>query len=103
MSWVYFLKAKSPVFDCFRKFKALVENQSGRTIKILRSDRGREYMSNEFQQFCEEQGIKRQLTTPYSPKQNEFAERKNGTVVEMARNMLKEKDLPNNFSLFQQS
>ena len=44
-TWVYFLKQKSEVFEKFCHFKALVENQSGQHIKILRTDRGGEYMS----------------------------------------------------------
>ena len=43
MTWVYFLKEKSEVFGVFKKFKALAENQSGKWIKVLRSDCGKEY------------------------------------------------------------
>ena len=51
MNWVYFLKSKSQVFEQFRRFKALVEKECGRSIKILRSDRGGEFLSNEFKAF----------------------------------------------------
>ena len=74
-----------------------MEKESGRNIKVLRSDRGGEFLSNEFKIFCAEKGIQRQLTAPYIPEQNGVAERKNRTVVEMARSLLKEKDLPNYF------
>ena len=50
-TWVYFLKSKDEVFGKFKKFKALVENLSERKIKILRSDNGEEYTSNEFANF----------------------------------------------------
>lgn len=43
--------------------------------------------------FCEENGIRRELTAPYTPEQNGVAERKNRTVVEMARSLLKAKGL----------
>ena len=89
MTWVYFLKEKSEVFGVFKKFKALIENQSGKRIKVLRSDRGKEYTSREFERFCEDEGIERQLTVAYSPQQNGVSERKNRTVMEMARSMLK--------------
>ena len=69
MTWVYFLKAKSEVFGIFKKFKALVEKQSGKQIKVLRSDRGKEYTSREFDKFCEDEGIERQLTITYTPQQ----------------------------------
>lgn len=53
-TWVYFMKNKSEVFEKFRNFKALVENQSGLRIKFLRTDRGGEYISKEFLRFCRE-------------------------------------------------
>ena len=55
MTWVYFVRQKSEVFVIFKKFKAFVEKQSGRSLKVLRSDRGKEYTSNEFDKFCEEE------------------------------------------------
>lgn len=51
MNWVYFLKNKSQAFDCFKKFKSLVEKQSGCQIKTLRTDRGGEFVSDEFNTF----------------------------------------------------
>ena len=74
-SWIYFLKAKSETFDKFKEFKTLIENQTGRHIRILRSDNGGEYESNEFDDFCREAGIKKELTVPYNPQQNGVAER----------------------------
>lgn len=53
-----------------------------------------EYTSSEFDKNCEMEGLHRQLTVPYIPQQNGVCERKNRTVMEMARKMLKEKDLP---------
>jgi transposase InsO family protein len=66
-TWIYFLKVKDKVFSKFQEFKDLVENLSRRNIKILRSDNGGEYTSNEFKDFCREARIKRELTTPYNP------------------------------------
>jgi len=94
MTWVYFMKQKSEVFNIFRKFKCLVERQSGCLIKVLRSDRGEEYTSNQFHKFCEDEGMERQLTVSYTPQQNGVSERKNQTVMEMAKSMLHEKGLP---------
>jgi len=92
-TWVYFLKEKSEAFRMFKKFKAYVEKQSGNNIKTLRSDRGGEFTSTEFNNFCEENGIKRHLTAPYSPQQNGVAERKNRTIMDMVRSMLKSKNV----------
>nr|GEW10112.1 hypothetical protein [Tanacetum cinerariifolium] len=60
-----------------------VENQLGKKIKILRSDRGGEYFTREFEIFCEEHGIKHERTSSYTPQQNGLAERKNQTLIEM--------------------
>ncbi|WKA10494.1 hypothetical protein VitviT2T_028060 [Vitis vinifera] len=97
MCWVYFIKLKNEVFSVFKQFKALVENQSNLSIKILRSDNGTEYTSSQFVEFCSTAGIKRQLTTPYTPQQNGVSERKNQTVKQMARCLLFEKKMPSNF------
>lgn len=67
MSWIYFLKFKSETFENFKKFKALVEKQSGKSVKALRTDRGGEFLSQNFDEFCEENGIRRELTAPYTP------------------------------------
>jgi hypothetical protein len=72
----------------------LVENLSGRKIKILMSDNGGEYTSNEFGRFCRDVGIKRELTTPYNPQQNGVAERKNRTIMEALKTMIHDQDLP---------
>ena len=67
MTWIYFMKEKSQAFGMFLKFKAMVENQSDRKIKQLRSDRGGEFNSEQFNRYCEQSGIRRQLTTAYTP------------------------------------
>ncbi|KAL6335250.1 hypothetical protein AAG906_029487 [Vitis piasezkii] len=71
MSWVYFLQSKAETFETFKKFKAFVEKQSGKCIKV-------------------------ELTTPYS-RAKRCGERKNRAVVEMARSMMKAKNLSNHF------
>jgi transposase InsO family protein len=64
---------------------------------VLRSDRGTKYNLKEFAKLCEEEGVELQLTIEYAPKQNGVSERKNRTILEMAKSMLKEKGLPNKF------
>ena len=66
-------------------------------IKCFRSDRGGEFTSLEFNEFCTEHAIKRQLTAAYTPQQNGVAERKNRTMMNMVRSMLFEKHLPKIF------
>ncbi|KAH9294928.1 hypothetical protein KI387_038516, partial [Taxus chinensis] len=79
------------------QFKALVEKQSGHYIKVLRMDRGGEFISNEFINFCRSHGIHKQFTARYTPQQNGVAERKNRTIMEMARSMMAAKHLPNEY------
>ena len=61
------------MFEIFKEFKDLVENLSEKKIKIVRLDNGGEFTSNEFNDYCKEVGIKRELAIPYSPKQNGVA------------------------------
>jgi transposase InsO family protein len=93
-TWVYFLKLKDEVFEKFKEFKALVENHSKKKIKILSSDNGGEYNSNEFKYFCRDVRIKRELTTPYNPQQNGVVERKNHTIMEAVKAMIHDQDIP---------
>ena len=77
------MKEKSEAFTHFKKFKALMENEIGKTLKVFRSDRGGEFTSLEFNSFCEQNGVKRHLTAPYSPQQNGIVERINRTLIDM--------------------
>lgn len=95
--WIYFLKEKSQVFETFKVFKAYVEKESGHSLKTLRSDRGGEYMSQEFESFLKKHGIRHQLTVRSTPQQNGVAERKNRIIMELVRSMLKTKGLPKMF------
>ena len=88
MCWVGLIKHKDEAFEKFQKFKALVENELELKIKCLRSDRGGEYTSNEFLEFCEQHGIKRQFSVAGTPQQNGVAERMNKTLQQMARDMI---------------
>ena len=79
------LQHKSDAFEAFKKFKALAETQKGVNLKALRTDRGGEFTSTKFSNYCINNGIKKELTAPYSPQQNGMAERKNRTVLSMVR------------------
>ena len=72
-TWIYFLKMKNEVFERFKEFKALVENLFEKKINILRSDNGGEFTSNEFNVYCKEVRINRELTIPYNTQQNGVA------------------------------
>lgn len=74
-----------------------MENETECRIKVLRSDRGGEFLASEFTGVCEQAGIKRHFTAPYSPQQNGVVERRNRTVMEMARAMLKSMKVPGRY------
>ncbi|KAL8116543.1 hypothetical protein AgCh_022895 [Apium graveolens] len=86
--WVYMLKTRDEALVCFKRFKALVEKESSEAIKVLRRDRGGKFCSMEFKTFCEDIGILRHYTAPYSPQQNGVVEYRNRTVTAMARSLL---------------
>ena len=71
-----------------------MEKQTGKNIRILRTENGGEFESRHFEDFCKEEGIKRQLTVPYNPQQNGVAERKNKTICETTKAMMYDIDLP---------
>ncbi|KAJ8715602.1 hypothetical protein PYW07_010084 [Mythimna separata] len=82
---VYFMKNKSETLEKFKEFKNLVENETNKRIKILRTDNGKEYVNNEFKLFLCKSGIQHQTSNPYTPQQNGMAERMNRTLVEKAK------------------
>ena len=91
--WIYLIERKSEVFGCFRDLKSFMETETGRKIKCLRSDGGKEYFSGQFNGYLQ-MGIRREFNCRYTPEQNGVAERKNRSVVEVAWAMLEEKSLP---------
>ena len=95
--WLEVLRSKDEAFKFFRKIKAAAETQCGAKLRAFRTDRGGEFNSSEFTAYCEEHGILRNTTTPYSPQQNGVVERRNQTVVAMARSMMKAASIPGEF------
>ncbi|GJU95662.1 retrovirus-related pol polyprotein from transposon TNT 1-94 [Tanacetum coccineum] len=94
---IYLLKHKHEVFETFKVFKNEVENQLGKTIKAIRSDRGGEYISQEFKDYLKANGIVQQLTPPYTPQHNGVSERRNRTLLDMVRSMMNLTTLPLSF------
>lgn len=95
--FIYFIKSKAEVLTIFTKFKSFVENQTGEKIKTIRTDNGGEYVSNDFEKFCEKNGIQHQKTVAYTPQQNGVAERMNRTIVEKAKCLLFDAELPKSY------
>jgi transposase InsO family protein len=61
------LKHKYEAFDAFRKWKVMIEKQTEKKVKLLRTDNGMEFCSNEFNDYCSDEGIVRHHTIPYTP------------------------------------
>ena len=93
--YVYLLKSKDEAIDKFIIFKQEVENQLNKKIKVVRSDRGGEYVAP-FGEYCSQHGIIHEVTPPYSPQSNEVVERKNRTLKEMMNAMLNSSGLSQN-------
>ncbi|MCI20774.1 retrovirus-related pol polyprotein from transposon tnt 1-94 [Trifolium medium] len=72
----------------------MAEKQSDHKLKVLKTDGGGEYLSSEFTEFCEARGIVHEVIPPYTPQQNSSVKRRNRTIMNMVRCMLKGKHLP---------
>ncbi|WVY92910.1 hypothetical protein V8G54_031998 [Vigna mungo] len=86
--WIYVLKNKSETFQKFKEWHTQIENQLGCRMKCLRTDNGLEFVSEEFNGFCKEKGIRMHRTVVGTPQQNGLAERMNRTILERVRCML---------------
>ena len=95
--YVYFLKHKSEVFEKFKEFHAEVTNFNDKRIKTLRTDNGGEYTSVEFEQYLKNNGIRHEVTTPFSPQQNGVSERLNRTLQEMGLSQIVHAGLSKHF------
>nr|GEW30138.1 hypothetical protein [Tanacetum cinerariifolium] len=91
------LKQKHEVFETFKAFQKEVENQLGKTIKSLRSDRRGKYMSQEFLDHLKEHRIIAHRTPPYTSQHNGMSERRNRTLLDMVRSMMSQTTLPKSF------
>ena len=73
MTWIYFMKNRSEVFSHFCAFYAEIKTQFNVFVRILRSDNGKEYMSNSFQTYMTQYGILHQSFSMDTPSQNGVA------------------------------
>uniref|UniRef100_A0A803P7J2 Integrase catalytic domain-containing protein n=1 Tax=Cannabis sativa TaxID=3483 RepID=A0A803P7J2_CANSA len=86
--WVSILRNKKDAFNKFKELKTLVENQTERKIKMLRTYNGLEYCVDQFNNYCKQVGIGRHLNVPRAPQQDGLAERMNKTILEKVRSEL---------------
>ena len=94
MITIMFLKKKKiDAFQMFKWYLARVEKETRKILKFLRSNRGREFTSNEFEILCNDRGIKRQTSTPRTPPQNGIIERRNKSIIDCVRTLMMENNI----------
>jgi transposase InsO family protein len=98
-TWVCFLHEKSQTQETLKGFLRRAQNEFGMRIKKIKSDNGTEFRNSQIEGFLEEEGIKHEFSSPYTPQQNSVVERKNRTLLDMARTMLDEYRLRTGFGL----
>ncbi|KAK1604075.1 hypothetical protein QYE76_027748 [Lolium multiflorum] len=89
-TWVYFLKTKDETQQIFIDFATEVQRQHNLLIMAIRSDNGSEFKNYTLNDFLSDEGIRHQYSAAYTPQQNGVAERKNRTLMDMARSMMVE-------------
>ncbi|WZZ35042.1 hypothetical protein YC2023_018443 [Brassica napus] len=96
-TWLTLIPSKDRVIDAFKNFQTYVTNHYHAKIKILRSDNGGEYTSYAFKSHLSHHGILHQTSCPYTPQQNGVAERKNRHLMEVARSLMFQANVPKRF------
>jgi transposase InsO family protein len=90
------LQEKSQTQETLKGFLRRAQNEFGLRIKKIRSDNGTEFKNSQIE-FLEDESIKHEFSSPYTPQQNGVVERKNRTLLDMARTMLDEYKTPDQF------
>jgi hypothetical protein len=93
----FVLKQKSDQLDVFKQYHALVTKHFGHDMKILNVDGGGEFINDKMRRFCQENGVSIRKTSPDTPEQNPYAERKNRTIIETVRAMFLDSCCPKEF------
>ncbi|WVZ63534.1 LOW QUALITY PROTEIN: hypothetical protein U9M48_013158 [Paspalum notatum var. saurae] len=96
-SWIFFMEFTDEAFGFVRDLVLRLRNESHKAMRAIRSDNGGEFRNSRFENFCRDLGLEHQFSSPYTPPQNGVVERKNRTLVEMARTMLDEHRTPRRF------
>ena len=91
---MFFLHDKSEVASCFKKFAKRAQNEFDVKLNKIRSDNGKEFDNTNIEAYCDEVGIKHEVSVTYTPQQNSVVERKNRTLITLARTMLDEYNTP---------
>ncbi|KAK8913906.1 hypothetical protein KSP39_PZI024435 [Platanthera zijinensis] len=96
-TWVYLLKDRSELFSVWQTFYNMIKTQFEVSIKFLRSDNAKEYLSHEFSSFCMQHGLLHQTSCVYTSQQNGVAERKNRHLLDVARTLMTQMHVPRSY------
>jgi transposase InsO family protein len=96
-TWVLFLQEKSETQGTLKCFLRRAQNEFELKVKKIRSDNGSKFKNLQVEEYLEEEGIKHEFSAPYTPQQNGVVERKNMTLIDMAKTMLGEYKTPERF------
>jgi transposase InsO family protein len=96
-TWVFFLQDKSETQGTLKRFLRKAQNEFELKVKTIRSDNGSEFKNLQVKKYLKEEGIKHEFSAPYTPQQNNVVERKNMSLIDMARMMLGEYKTPERF------
>ncbi|GJX38459.1 putative ribonuclease H-like domain-containing protein [Tanacetum coccineum] len=96
-TWVFFLASKDETSGILKSFIIEIENLVDKKVKIIIRDNGTKFKNRVISDFCEKKGIKREFSVARTPQQNGIAERRNRTLIKVARTMLADSKLPTTF------
>jgi transposase InsO family protein len=96
-TWVFFLQDKSEIQSTLKRFLRRAQNEFKLKVKKIRIDNGYEFKNLQVEKYLAKEGIKHEFSAPYTPQQNGVVERKNRTLIDMARTMLGEYKMPKRF------
>ena len=92
-TWILFLHSKDETPQLIIDHVKKIELEANLPVRMIRSDNGTKFKNSILNDFCTENGISRQFSAPRTPQQNGVVERKNQTLIEAARTMLRESRL----------
>jgi hypothetical protein len=95
--WLTLLRSKADAPAAIMTFQAKVERETGKKLKVLRTDNGGEFTSVQFGDYCAGEGIQRHFSVPGTPQQNGVVEQQNQMAMGTARSILRARNMPEHF------
>ena len=92
--YIFCIAEKTEALRCLQTVYHEIFRDTGNRLQIFRTDGGGEFTSKQFEEYLSQQGIRHEITAPYSPEQNGFCERDNRTVMEAVRSLLHTSGFP---------